>query len=44
MTCLWTGDIDTVKKYRYLIKRTAVDRNIRLNTKTTALTDIHACG
>ena len=44
MACLRIADVNTVQKNRNLIVRSTVDRDVRLYTKATALTDIHARG
>ena len=44
VSCLWIADIDTVKKNSNLVKSASADGDVRLYTKATALTDIHARG
>ena len=44
MSCLWIADVDAVEQKRDLVKGAAIDADVRLNTKATALPDIHACG
>ena len=43
MSCVGIADVDTVKKDRNLIKDATINGDVRLNTKATTLTDIHAC-
>ena len=43
MSCLGIADVDAVEQKRDLIKGAAIDADVRLNTKATTLTDVHAC-
>ena len=43
MSCLGIADVDAVEQKRDLIKSAAIDADVRLNTKATTLTDVHAC-
>ena len=42
VTRLWIGDVDTIQENGNLVEGSTVDGDIRLYTKATALTDIHA--
>ena len=44
VSCLRIGNADTVEQQGNLVKRTAIDRYVRLYTKAAALTDVHAHG
>ena len=42
MSCLGITNIDTIEQQRNLVECTAIDADVRLNTKTSALTDIYS--
>ena len=44
MSCVWIADVDTVEQDGNLVKDAAIDGDVRLDTKATALPDIHARG
>ena len=43
MSGMWVGDVHTVEQESHLVKGAAIDADVRLNTKATTLTDVHAC-
>ena len=42
VTRLWIGDVDAIQENGNLVEGSTIDGDIRLNTKATTLTDIHA--
>ena len=43
MARLWIYNGNTVNENSYLIVRSTIDADVRLNTKPSALPDIYAC-
>ena len=42
VTSMWIGNVDAIQENGNLVKGSTIDGDIRLNTKATTLTDIHA--
>ena len=43
MACLWIDNRNAIHKNGYLVVRSTIDADVRLNTKPSALPDIYAC-